>query len=176
MRRGLSWNRDSARRAVLPIVAALVAAIGAAIVTTDLKLDGQPASSVPVAHRRRTSMMPGVLLGGRVIDEEDGRPIANSTLVLTLARDADPDEPTPGWGGDTIVRTDADGRFRLAIPPAMRLDARSTITLTRVEGPHAVGRSGPPILLGPLLKDSGDTPPVLNLTLARRPDDDSSSE
>ena len=81
----------------------------------------------------------GVSFDGHVVELETGKSVAGaSILVERLVRGADP-RSIPPWAGESTIRTDADGRFRLTFPPEQVADRRLSITL-RVTQPGFIPR------------------------------------
>jgi hypothetical protein len=76
---------------------------------------------------------------GHVVELETGKPVADASILIErLLRGADP-KSVPHWAGESTIRTDADGRFRLTFPPEQVADRRLSITL-RVSLPGFITR------------------------------------
>ena len=71
----------------------------------------------------------GVAFSGRVIELESGKPIAGVVFhVERSLRGADP-AALPLWAGETTIRTDTEGSFRLDFTPAQVTEPATCIAL-----------------------------------------------
>jgi hypothetical protein len=58
----------------------------------------------------------GVSFTGRVVDLETGKPIEDVAILVERSLRGAGKQPTRRWPGQTVIRSDADGRFQLAFP------------------------------------------------------------
>ena len=113
-----SFARAMAARALLAVWTGLLAL-------------GRPAraSAVPSATRRpgaadEAEPGQGVSFDGHVVELETGKSVAVPRFIVErLVRCADA-RSMPPWAGESTIRTDADGRFRLTFPPEQVADRR----------------------------------------------------
>jgi hypothetical protein len=80
---------------------------------------------VAATNDRAPASRGGIQLPGRVVDADTQKPIAGAMVTISRVNLAPvPGTPAPGWVGDTIVTTDADGRFTLDVPADQIMDRR----------------------------------------------------
>jgi Carboxypeptidase regulatory-like domain len=100
-----------------------------------------------------------VMFSGRVVDLENGKPVkAASVNVVRSITGADP-RSLPPWAGESTVRTDADGRFRLTFPPEQVAERRLSVIL-RIAHPGFVSRKSNGVALAEMIRGQamGDKP------------------
>ncbi len=105
---------------------------------------------------------------GRVVEAENDRPIEGvSVIVERTIPGLDPDA-LPPWAGETTIRTDADGRFRLTFPPEQTAEKRLRIVV-KVRHPDFVTRVSRPFLVADLIrwKELGIQPFFTSVSLER---------
>ncbi|MHB1562097.1 MAG: carboxypeptidase regulatory-like domain-containing protein [Isosphaeraceae bacterium] len=91
---------------------------------------------------------------GRVIEAENGRPMAGASVIVERSiPGADPDA-LPPWASETTIRTDADGRFRIGFSSEQVAEKRLTIVV-KVRHPEFVTRVSQPIVVTDLIRWQG---------------------
>ena len=110
----------------------------------------------------------GVAFSGRVVDVETRKPVEGASIVVVRSIPGVPPEALPSWVGETMIRTDADGRFRLEFPPDQVAERRLSLIL-RVRHPGYVPRKSLSVTLAGLIRGmaSGDRPFFETITLER---------
>src|SRR5262249_19762636 len=110
----------------------------------------------------------GVAYSGQVIERESGQPVEGAQIVLERSiRGADP-RPLPPWAGESMVRTDADGRFRLSFPPEQVAEQRLCVGM-RVSQPGFVRRKSGKVALVDIIRGQsrGEEPFFTTIPLQR---------
>jgi hypothetical protein len=108
----------------------------------------------------------GVTYTGRVIELETGKPVGGAEILLERSiRGAAPPIP-PAWLGETSLKTDADGRFRLDFPPEQVAEPGLCITL-KVRHPGFIHRKSYRTLLADIIRGQsrGEPPFFATITL-----------
>jgi hypothetical protein len=110
----------------------------------------------------------GVAFSGRVVDVEDKTPVAGASIVVVRSIPGIPTEALPSWVGETTVRSDADGRFRLEFPPDQVAERRLSLTL-RIRHPGFVPRESLGVTLAEVIRGvaKGDKPFFETITLEK---------
>lgn len=72
---------------------------------------------------------PGVTFSGRVVDLANKKPVDGASVVVERSIPGIETRALPAWVGETTIRTDADGRFRLSFPPEQVAEPRLSIVL-----------------------------------------------
>ena len=110
----------------------------------------------------------GVSFVGRVVELETKQPLADASILLVrFLRGAD-SSSVPPWAGESTIRTDGDGRFRLTFPPEQVATHRLSITL-RVSHPGFVARKSLETELAELIRGQamGDRPFFETITMEK---------
>jgi hypothetical protein len=110
----------------------------------------------------------GVAFSGRVVDVETRKPVEGASIAAVRSIPGVPPEARPAWVGETMIRTDADGRFRLAFPPDQVAERRLSLTL-RIRHPGYVPRKSLSVTLAGLIRGmaSGERPFFETITLEK---------
>ena len=106
---------------------------------------------------------------GRVVDVENGKPIAGASVVVSRVLPGVPASLIPAWAGESNLTTDSDGRFVLSFPPEQVAERRLSISL-RVVHHGYIGRKtsmATPLVEMILGRKGGDLPFFQTLKLAR---------
>jgi AhpC/TSA family len=110
----------------------------------------------------------GIALPGRVVDVETGKPVEGARVIVDRSiRGADP-RTLPPWAGEETMRTDADGRFRLNVPPEQESERRLTILL-RIRHPGFIARKSRRVLLANVIhgRARGEEPFFATVTMEK---------
>ena len=110
----------------------------------------------------------GPIYAGRVIEGDSGRPVEGAEIVVERSiRGADPGT-LPDWVGEITLRTDADGRFRLAFPPEQAAETRLCIAL-RIGHPGFIRRRSHRVPLTEVIRGqtTGEEPFFATIPLER---------
>ena len=99
---------------------------------------GQPPVAVR-ANQDFAKQAQSISFQGRVVDLDDDRPIEGANVVVERSVLIPYGEPEPAWAGKTTLRTDAQGRFTITLPPEQVAESRAQIAM-RVSHPDYVPR------------------------------------
>jgi hypothetical protein len=110
----------------------------------------------------------GVAFSGRVVDVETGKPVAGASIVLLRSIPGVPPAARPSWVGETMIRTDADGRFRLEFPPDQVAERRLSLAF-RVTHPGFIPRKSLGVTLDAVIRGAakGDKPFFETITVEK---------
>ena len=110
----------------------------------------------------------GVAFSGRVVDVETRKPVEGASIVVVRSIPDVPPEALPSWVGETMIRTDADGRFRLEFPPDQVAERRLSLTL-RIRHPGYIPRKSLSVTLAEVIRGvaKGDRPFFETITLEK---------
>ncbi len=93
-------------------------------------------------------------LSGRVVGVENARPIAGASVIVDRSIPGPDPDARPPWAGETTIRTDADGRFRIVFPPEQTAGKRLEIRV-KVRHPEFVPRVSRSFPLADLIRWQG---------------------
>jgi hypothetical protein len=110
----------------------------------------------------------GVAFSGRVVDVETRKPVEGASILVVRSIPGVPPHPLPSWVGETMVRTDADGRFRLEFPPDQVAERRISLTL-QIRHPGYIPRKSLGTTLAEVIRGvaKGDRPFFETITLEK---------
>ena len=110
----------------------------------------------------------GVQFSGRVVDLENGKPVEGAWSWLCDRSSGIDSRALPSWAGESTIRTDADGRFRLTFPPEQVAERRLSIVL-RIAHPGFVLRKSQSVALAEMIRGQsmGDKPFFETITLEK---------
>jgi AhpC/TSA family len=110
----------------------------------------------------------GVAFSGGVVDVETSKPVEGASIVVVRSIPGVPPGALPSWVGETMIRTDADGRFRLEFPPDQVAEQRLSLTL-RIRHPGYVPRKSLSVALAAVIRGvaKGDKPFFETITLEK---------
>lgn len=91
---------------------------------------------------------------GRVVEVENNRPIAGASVIVERSIPGADPASLPPWAGETTIRTDADGRFRIAFPAEQTAEKRLAIVV-KARHPDFVTRVSRPFLVADLIRWQG---------------------
>ena len=123
---------------------------------------------VPSAMAWEDAPAKDVAFPGRVVERETGRPIAGAEIVVERSIRGLARREMPPWIGETRIRTDADGRFRIAFPPEQVAEPGLCIAI-RIRHPDFIPRRSSKVPLADLIRgqDRGDEPFFATIPLER---------
>jgi hypothetical protein len=147
--------RTGLGRAAVSVVSATVALAGL--------LFGSPAVTASDAG-------PGgdVAFSGQVIERETGKPVGGAEIVLERSIRGSKAGTPPAWAGTSIIRTDAQGKFRVEFPAEQVAKPRLFIAV-RISHPEFISRKSSPVAVADLIREqaSGETPFFTTIALER---------
>ena len=110
----------------------------------------------------------GAAFSGRVVDVETSKPVEGASIVVVRSIPGVPPGALPSWVGETMIRTDADGRFRLEFPPDQVAERRLTLAL-RITHPGYIIRKSLGVTLASVIRGvaKGDKPFFETITLEK---------
>ncbi len=110
----------------------------------------------------------GLAFTGRVVDLETRKPVEGVSIVVVRSLPGGSSEALPSWAGETTIRTDADGRFRLEFPPGQVAERRLSLIL-RIRHPEYVPRKSLSVKLVDVARGvaRGDKPFFETVTLEK---------
>lgn len=158
-------------RAFAAILAALVAAVGPG----GVRLRAESGERVdptspppPEAARDAGGAAAALTFEGRVVELDTERPIEGATVTVERSLRGSGEGPPPPWVGRSTLRTDAEGRFAVSVPPDQVAEPRLSIALN-VTHPDFVPRKGIARPLTGLIRgrEAGDRPFFASVTLER---------
>jgi peroxiredoxin len=141
------------------------AAAGA--VTATILLAG-PQCAGPAATAPDISAGREVAFSGRIIERETGKPVEGAEIVLErLIRSSAP-QALPAWAGETTIRADAEGRFRLEFTPEQVAEPRLCIAM-RIRHPGFICRKSRKAALADLIRGQARGEEPFFTTIALEP-------
>ena len=110
----------------------------------------------------------GAAFSGRVADVETSKPVEGASIVVVRSIPGVPPGALPSWVGETMIRTDADGQFRLEFPPDQVAERRLSLTL-RINHPGYIPRKSLGVTLAAVIRGAakGDKPFFETITLEK---------
>ena len=128
----------------------------------------------PAAHRRAgrsregRGRIEGAAFSGRVVDVDTSKPVEGASIVVVRSIPGVPPGAIPSWVGETMIRTDADGRFRLEFPPDQVAERRLSLAL-RIKHPGYIPRKSLGVTLAAVIRGAakGDKPFFETITLEK---------
>ena len=141
---------------------AAVGAVTATILLAGLLFAGPAAMATDLSPAR------DVAFSGRVIERETGKPVEGAEIILERSIRGSAARTLPAWAGESVIRTDAEGKFRLEFPAEQVAERRLCIAM-RIRHPGFIGRTSRRVALADLIRGQarGDEPFFANLTLER---------
>ena len=141
------------------------AAVG--VVTATLLLAGLLCAG-PAAMASNLSPAKDVAFSGRVIERETGKPVEGAEIILERSIRGSAARTLPAWAGEGLIRTDAEGKFRLEFPAEQVAERRLCIAM-RIRHPGFIWRKSSRVTLADLIRGQarGEEPFFANLTLER---------
>ncbi len=105
---------------------------------------------------------------GRVVDVETRKSVEGASIVVVRSIPGVAPEALPSWVGETTIRTDADGRFRLEFPPDQVAEQRLSLAL-RINHPGFIRRKSFGVTLAAVIRGvaKGDKPFFETITLEK---------
>ena len=122
----------------------------------------------PAAMASDLSPAKDVAFSGRVIERETGKPVKGAEIILDRSIRGSGARTPPAWAGESLIRTDAEGKFRVEFPAGQVAERRLCIAM-RIRHPGFIRRKSRRVALADLIRGqaSGDEPFFANLTLER---------
>ncbi len=110
----------------------------------------------------------GEAFSGRVVDVETSKPVEGASIVVVRSIPGVPPGRFPAWVGETMIRTDADGRFRLEFAPDQVAERRLSLAL-RITHPGYITRKSLGVTLASVIRGvaKGDKPFFETITLEK---------
>jgi hypothetical protein len=110
----------------------------------------------------------GVAFSGQVVDVETRKSVEAASIVVVRSIPGVPPGALPSWMGETMIRTDADGRFRLEFSPDQVAERRLSLAL-RIKHPGYVPRKSVGVTLAAVIRGAakGDKPFFETITLEK---------
>jgi hypothetical protein len=109
-----------------------------------------------------------VAFSGQVIERETGKPVGGAEILLERSiRGSTPRTP-PAWAGTSIIRSDAQGRFRVEFPAEQVAEPRVFIAL-RISHAEFISRKSSQVALADLIREQarGEAPFFTTIALER---------
>ena len=138
--------RTSALRWLRRSGAALILGMSGLMLANLVSIGDRLSASTPSPQSTKESKASEpLMLSGRVIEKDGGKPVAGATVVIAwsdaLAGWTGPNgEVPPPVLGENTTRTDADGRYRLPVPPERIADRPIGHVVVRIKHPDFVPR------------------------------------
>ena len=122
----------------------------------------------PAAMASDLSPARDVAFSGRVIERETGKTVEGAEIILERSIRGSAARTLPAWVGESVIRTDAEGRFRLEFPAEQVAERRLCIAM-RIRHPGFIRRKSSRVALADLIRGQarGEEPFFANLTLER---------
>ena len=92
-----------------------------------------------------------VAFSGQVIERETGKPVGGAEILLERSIRGSAARTPPAWAGTSIIRTDAQGRFRVEFPAEQVAEPRLFIAL-RISHPEFISRKSSQVALTDLIR------------------------
>ena len=105
---------------------------------------------------------------GQVIERETGKPVGGAEILLERSIRGSTAPTPPPWAGTSIIRTDAQGRFRVEFPAEQVAHPRLFIAL-RIRHPEFISRKSSQVALEELIREQarGEAPFFTTIALER---------
>ncbi len=109
-----------------------------------------------------------VAFSGQVIERETGKPVGGAEILLERSIRGSTARTLPAWAGTSIIRTDAQGRFRIEFPAEQVAEPRLFIAL-RISHPEFISRKSSQVALADLIRGQarGEAPFFTTIALER---------
>jgi hypothetical protein len=109
-----------------------------------------------------------VAFSGQVIERENGKPVGGAEILLERSIRGSAARALPAWAGTSIIRTDAQGRFRVEFPAEQVAKPRLFIAL-RISHPEFISRKSSQVALADLIRGQarGEAPFFTTIALER---------
>ena len=109
-----------------------------------------------------------VAFSGQVIERETGKPVGGAEILLERSIRGSTARTPPAWAGTSIIRTDAQGRFRVEFPAEQVAEPRLFIAL-RISHPEFISRKSSQVALAELIRGQarGEAPFFTTIALER---------
>ncbi len=109
-----------------------------------------------------------VAFSGQVIERETGKPVGGAEILLERSIRGSSARTPPAWAGTSIIRTDAQGRFRVEFPAEQVAEPRLFIAL-RISHPEFISRKSSQVALTELIRGQarGEAPFFTTIALER---------
>jgi hypothetical protein len=109
-----------------------------------------------------------VAFSGQVIERETGEPVGGAEILLERSIRGSTARTPPAWAGASIIRTDAQGRFRVEFPAEQVAEPRLFIAL-RISHPEFISRKSSQVALAELIREQarGEAPFFTTIALER---------
>ena len=109
-----------------------------------------------------------VAFSGQVIERETGKPVGGAEILLERSIRGSAARALPAWAGTSIIRTDAQGKFRVEFPAEQVAEPRLFIAL-RISHPEFISRKSSQVALAELIRGQarGEAPFFTTIALER---------